>query len=256
MVERPPSATTSRISMTGRRDFGMKFIAPIDDIPQAQNNNNMGHPENMGHDENVYYVQMPAPALEPEIAPREAITTTYEPPTYWDRYLEAGGLSKHEDEKEEEEEGCHPFWMGWVDMAKGMWLIITGCLKIPFVIGHGAAKTFHFIPTLYHDDTVRKWPKITGFPSACAASFIVLWFGLLDGMTDWFVLPYKCARKDGFVGFFKGIARGMGSILFKIPAGVIGFACHPFFGIYKEAAKFKLDIKRERKPRKDVASLI
>ncbi|KAI1092389.1 hypothetical protein F5B19DRAFT_207391 [Rostrohypoxylon terebratum] len=263
MVERPPSATTSRISMTGRRDFGMKFIAPIDDIPQAQNNNNnnhmgnnMGQPENMGHDENVYYVQMPAPALEPETAPREAITTTYEPPTYWDRYLEAGGLSKHEDEKEEEDDGCHPFWMGWVDIAKGMWLIITGLLKIPFVMGHGAAKTFHFIPTLYHDDTVRKWPNITGFPSACAASFIVLWFGLLDGLTDWFVLPFLCARKDGFIGFFKGIARGLGSIIFKIPAGIIGFAFHPFFGIYKELAKFKLDIKRERKPRKDAASLI
>ncbi|KAI1454041.1 hypothetical protein F4805DRAFT_339107 [Annulohypoxylon moriforme] len=253
MVERPPSATTSRISMTGRRDFGMKFIAPIDDIPQQQN---AAHPENMGNtDENVYYVQMPAPALEPEIVPRDPMTTSHEPPTYWDRYLEAGGL-KHEDEKDEEDEGCHPFWMGWVDMLRGMGLIIAGCLKIPFVFGHGMAKTFHYIPTLYHDDTVRKWPRITGFPSACAASFAVLWFGLLDGMTDWFVLPYKCARKEGFKGFFKGLARGFASILFKTAAGVIGFASHPFFGIYKEVAKFKLDIKRERKSRKDVASLI
>ncbi|KAI0882034.1 uncharacterized protein GGS22DRAFT_53843 [Annulohypoxylon maeteangense] len=260
MVDRPPSATTSRISMTGRRDFGMKFIAPIDDIPQQQH---AVHPENMGNvgnvEENVYYVQMPAPALEPELVTREAISTAHHPPpTYWDRYLEAGGLKHDDDENDEEDEGCHPFWMGWVDMLRGMGLIIAGCLKIPFVIGHGVAKTFHYIPTLYHDDTVRKWPKITGFPSACAASFAVLWFGLLDGMTDWFVLPYKCARKDGFKGFFKGIAKGFASILFKIPAGVIGFATHPFFGIYKEAAKFKLDIKRERnkKPRKDVASLI
>ncbi|KAI2470359.1 hypothetical protein F4781DRAFT_430382 [Annulohypoxylon bovei var. microspora] len=253
MIERPPSATTSRISMTGRRDFGMKFIAPIDDIPQQQN---MGNIETMGNAEEPahVYVQMPPAALEPEVASREALPATYEPPTYWDRYLEAGGL-KQEDEPYEDEQ-CHPFWMGWVDMFRGMGLIIGGALKIPFVIGHGVAKTFHHIPTLYHDDTVRKWPNITGFPSACAASFVVLWFGLIDGLTDWFVLPYKCARKGGVKGFFKGCARGLGSILFKPAAGVIGFAAHPFFGIYKEAAKFKLDIKRERKPRKEVASLI
>ncbi|KAI0382700.1 hypothetical protein F5Y04DRAFT_41976 [Hypomontagnella monticulosa] len=242
-MDRPISATTSRVSVTGRRDYGVKFMGGLDDIPNSITK----------ADSNT---QAPAPASVPAPAPAAAAPSyeavkSYDPPPPWDRPAEAEG-----DERDEEEyEGYHPFWTAWVDMFRGMCLIIGGALKIPFVIGHGTAKTFHYIPTLYNDDTVRKWPRITGFPSACAASFQVLWFGLLDGSTDWFMLPYKCARKEGFTGFFKGLGRGFASIIFKPAAGVIGFATHPFFGIYKEATKFKVEFKRER-PRRDVGSLI
>ncbi|KAI0138594.1 hypothetical protein F4776DRAFT_662965 [Hypoxylon sp. NC0597] len=240
MIDRPLSATTSRISVSGRRDFGVKFIAPPEEIYKSEVTADLSE-------------QAPAPVPEP--MPHEVVTAN-EPPSYWDRHLEAGS-AKHE-EKEEEDEGCHPFWMGWLDMLRGVGLIIAGALKIPLVIGHGIAKTLHFIPSLYHDETVRKWPKITGFPSSCVASIQALWFGLLDGLTDWFVLPYKGARKEGVIGFFKGFAKGLGSIMFKLAAGGVGFASHPFFGIYKEAAKFKINIKRERerRPKQDVGSLI
>lgn len=101
-----------------------------------------------------------------------------------------------------------------------------------------------------------------------------MWFGLFDGITDWVYLPYIGAKKQGAKGFFKGLAKGFGSLLFKpaagmsmsapLPActimlttqGTIGFATHPFFGIYKEAAKFKVSVKRKQKPRQDVGSLI
>ncbi|KAI1413670.1 hypothetical protein F5Y13DRAFT_160838 [Hypoxylon sp. FL1857] len=248
MIDRPLSATTSRISVTGRRGFGVKFITPPEEIYKSEANADL-------NEQAPAPVPMPAPMPMPEAMPRE-VPMANEPPSYWDRCLEAGG-AKHEDD-EEEDEGCHPFWMGWWDMLKGMGMILAGAIKIPLVFGHGVAKTFHYIPTLYHDETVRKWPKITGFPSACVASFQVLWFGILDGLTDWFVLPYKGARKEGVKGFFKGIAKGFGSIMFKLAAGGIGFATHPFFGLYKEAAKFKINIKRERErqPKQDVGSLI
>ncbi|KAI0835675.1 hypothetical protein F5Y06DRAFT_276014 [Hypoxylon sp. FL0890] len=242
MIDRPLSATTSRISDTGRRDFGVKFIAPPEEIYRSEVNADLNE-------------QAPVPV--PEAVPREVVAAN-EPPSYWDRYLEAGTAKREDVEEEEEEEGCHPFWMGWLDILKGMGLILVGLFKIPLVIGHGIAKTLHYIPSLYHDDTVRKWPKITGFPSACTASFQVLYLGFLDGLTDWLVLPYKGARKEGVKGFFKGLAKGFGSFVFKPVAGGIGFATHPFFGIYKEAAKFKINIKRERerRPHQDVESLI
>ncbi|KAI2623964.1 hypothetical protein GGS26DRAFT_215671 [Hypomontagnella submonticulosa] len=229
-MDRPVSATTSRVSVTGRRDYGVKFMGGLDEIPSSIPKANSN-------------TQAPAAPSYEAVKPHD------NPP--WERPIKAGGGQ----EDDEEYEGCHPFWTGWSDMARGTGLIIGGALKLPLVVGHGAAKTFHYIPTLYNDDTVRKWPKITGFPSACAASFQVLWFGLLDGLTDWFMLPYKCARKEGVKGFFKGCAKGLASILFKPTAGVIGFATHPFFGIYKEATKFKVEFKRER-PRQDVGSLI
>ncbi|KAI1099915.1 hypothetical protein F4804DRAFT_64566 [Jackrogersella minutella] len=262
MVERPPSATTSRVSMTGNRDFNMKFIAPPAQELSANSVSELdSHPHTpapapaLALDPPPALALDPEPGLEPEPMAHQ-VRTTNEPPSYWDRSLEAGGL-KHESDQESDEDyaGCHPFWMGWLDILRGMGLIFAGAFKIPLVLGHGIAKTLHFIPTLYNDDSVRKWPKITGFPSACAASFKVLWWGFLDGMTDWCVLPYKTAKKEGWTGFFKGFARGLASFLFKPVAGIVGFACHPFFGIYKEAAKFKFDVKRERRSKQKVASL-
>ncbi|XXG96816.1 hypothetical protein Hte_003107 [Hypoxylon texense] len=231
-MTRPPSATTSRVSVTGRRDYGVKFIGGIDEIG--------GSTTNVGSD-----------TLVPENPSRVAVAT-YQPPPPWERSFD----NRHDQDKEEDDEGCHPFWTGWLDMATGLGLILAGAFKIPLVIGHGTAKTIHYIPTLYNDETVRRWPNITGFPSACAASFEVLWFGLFDGLTDWVTLPYKGGKKEGAKGFFKGIGKGFGSLIFKPAAGGIGFATHPFFGIYKEAAKFKVVIKRKQRPRHDVGSLI
>ncbi|OTB01390.1 hypothetical protein M426DRAFT_323527 [Hypoxylon sp. CI-4A] len=253
MYDRPPSATTSRISITGRRDFSVKFITSVDEIPKA-------HPHIVDPTPQVP-AQVQAP---PAMQQHEVVDTPYEPPAYWDWDLEAGMAKakqhKNYEDDEEDDEGCHPFWMGWLDMLKGVGLIIGGALKIPLVIGHGIAKTLHFIPSLYYDETVRKWPKITDFRSSCVASFEMFLFGLFDGMTDWVVLPVKGAKKEGVKGFFKGIPKGFASIVFKPAAGTIGFATHPFYGIYKEASKFKLDIKREHrrkhKPRQEVGSLI
>ncbi|KAL7626506.1 hypothetical protein AAE478_003278 [Parahypoxylon ruwenzoriense] len=194
-MNRPLSATTSKLSITGRRDYGMKFMADVDQIASNTGNNGSN-------------------AQIPTIAHPEQTVRIYEPPPPWERTLEAGHAY---DEKDDEE--CHPFWTGWLDFFRGMGLMIAAMLKIPLVLGHGIAKVLHHIPALYKDDTVREWPEITGFPSACVASFECLWFGLYDGLTDWFILPYKGARKEGVKGFCKGCAKGFGSIMFKLSAG-------------------------------------
>ncbi|KAI1803511.1 hypothetical protein F4811DRAFT_553741 [Daldinia bambusicola] len=240
-MERPPSATTSKMSVTGRRDFGMKFIADMDDLTGSTiNAGSAGQP--------------------PVSASYESVKAAYEGSPYWEgqQHPEPPSTTRHHRQEEEvvEEEGYHPFWTAWWDILRGMGLIIAGALKIPFTIGHGFAKALHFTPTLYRDETVRKWPQITGFPSSIVAAVQYFLYGLLDGLTDWFVLPYKCAKKDGFLGVFKGFFQGLGSIVFKIGAGTIGLATHPFYGIYKEVAKFKVEFKRERRPRQDVGDLI
>ncbi|KAI0181146.1 hypothetical protein GGR52DRAFT_20959 [Hypoxylon sp. FL1284] len=230
-MNRPASATTSRISMTGRRDFGVKFIGDIEE---------MG-----GTTSNVSSRTQP-PTQDPS---RGAVATIHQPPPPWE-------ASAEQDHDEDEDEGCHPFWTGWMDIFKGMGLILAGAFTLPLVLGHGIAKTLHYIPTLYNDETVRKWPVITGFPSACAAAFEGVWFGLFDGLVDPFWLPYKGAREEGVKGFFKGLSKGFGSLMFKPAAGGIGLASHPWFGIYKEATKLSVVVERKQRPRRDVGSLI
>ncbi|RYP91095.1 hypothetical protein DL770_002799 [Monosporascus sp. CRB-9-2] len=262
LANRSPSVTTSRISLTGARDYGMKFMPEADGMT---NSTTLTARE----------VSNPSEAIS---TPPETVTMSYEPPPYRDQSRDSGPEddSAFENEKEETdaESECHPFWTAWWDMARGVALIITGSLKIPLVIGHGLAKVLWYIPVLYGDNTVWEWPYITGFPSACKAALESLWFGLFQGLTDWVVLPYKGAKSEGVVGCIKGFCKGIWSFVFKPAAGkwdpsfrpkssftdpltregTAGFVFHPFFGIYKEASAFKLVIKRERKPcKKDIS---
>ncbi|RYO84072.1 hypothetical protein DL766_008758 [Monosporascus sp. MC13-8B] len=138
--------------------------------------------------------------------PPETVATAYEPPPYWGQTRDNSREDDpaFQDETEAESE-CHPFWTAWWDMARGVALIITGSLKIPFVIGHGLAKVLWYIPVLYGDSTVWRWPNITGFPSAC--------------LTGWVVLPYKGAKSEGVLGCIKGFCKGIWSFVFKPAAG-------------------------------------
>lgn len=42
---------------------------------------------------------------------------------------------------------------------------------------------------------------------------------MCNGLTDWLVLPYKGARKQGVAGFLKGFFKGVANIVFKPAAG-------------------------------------
>ncbi|RYP09266.1 hypothetical protein DL765_008491 [Monosporascus sp. GIB2] len=204
LANRSPSVTTSRISLTGTRDYGMKFIPGADGMA---NSTALTARE----------VSNPSEAVP---TPPETVTTAYEPPPYWGQTRDnsRGDDSAFQDETEAESE-CHPFWTAWWDMARGLALIITGSLKIPFVIGHGLAKVLWYIPVLYGDNTIWEWPNIIGFPSACKAALESLWFGLFQGLTDWVVLPYKGAKSEGVLGCIKGFCKGIWSFAFKPAAG-------------------------------------
>ena len=155
---RPPSATTSRLSMTGHRDYGMKFDLGADEMT---NSGTLSRPGAHAQGDDRSDTAMSTP-------PETEADTAWGPPPYQKATSRQGRDAG--DEGEETEAECHPFWMSWADMARGIALIITGALKIPFVIGHGIAKILWYIPVAYGDDTVWEWPNITGFPSACKAS--------------------------------------------------------------------------------------
>ncbi|KAK8102294.1 UDP-glucose-sterol transferase [Apiospora sp. TS-2023a] len=123
-------------------------------------------------------------------------------------------------DEEHDETDCHPFWLSWRDIFLGIWLIVIGLLKIPLVIGDGMGKALHHTPELYGDKTVRKWPRLTGFPHGCVAGCLGLWYGLYDGLTDWVTLPYKAARDGGGTqACLKGFLQGLANIVLKSIAG-------------------------------------
>ena len=43
--------------------------------------------------------------------------------------------------------------------------------------------------------------------------------GFYDGITGLVIHPYMGAKRDGTVGFFKGVIRGFGGLFFKTQAG-------------------------------------
>ncbi|KAI0595357.1 hypothetical protein F4775DRAFT_569356 [Biscogniauxia sp. FL1348] len=233
-TNRPPSATTSQMSITGNRDYGMKFVGGIEEI--------------ISNPSGSYHSQPSGTA--PITTPPETVTL-HEPPPYWERPRESAESQKEEDENDE----CHPFWVSWWDIIRGIGLIIAGCLSIPLVVVHGMSKMFYYIPVLYKDESIRKWPEITGFGSGCIAGVEWgFWFVLVNPLTDWLILPYKGAKKNGVLGFFTGFLKGLCNIMFKPVSGAAGFIGHPLFGIYKEATEFKVEIKRQRRSRKRATS--
>ncbi|KAI0007776.1 hypothetical protein F4779DRAFT_490149 [Xylariaceae sp. FL0662B] len=237
---RPPSATTSQISFAGQRDYGMKFVADVDGMASST----------------VLSQNRPDAQGPPASAPPSEVTAAaaaHEPPPYWER-PRANADARRLEVEDDSDLQCHPFWQSWWDIMRGIGWIIAGALKVPLTFLHGVTKVFYTIPVLYKDESVREWPEITGFPTGCVAGVSGLWFGLYDGLTDWVTLPYKCARKEGVKGFFKGFAQGLFNIPLKPITGGLGFVSHPLFGIYKEGSKFKLTLKRESRSRKKVRS--
>ncbi|RYO95894.1 hypothetical protein DL764_007566 [Monosporascus ibericus] len=112
LVNRSPSVTTSRISLTGTRDYGMKFMPGADRMTDSATLT-------------AREVSNPSEAVP---TPPETAATAYEPPPYRDQSRDNGREddSVFEDETKAESE-CHPFWTAWSDMARGVALIITGC---------------------------------------------------------------------------------------------------------------------------------
>ncbi|KAI1344801.1 hypothetical protein F5Y15DRAFT_6059 [Xylariaceae sp. FL0016] len=240
---RPLSATTSQISLTGTRDYGMKFLPGADVMPAT-----MAVPTHTSERD-------AQPQMQPQPQAPEA-PSYHGPPPYGEVPHPEAYNRPQDGSLDEGDAGCHQFFVSWADILRGIALILTGSLKMPFVFLNGAAKFFWYIPVMYHDETVRKWPVITGFSSGCAYALQHLFLGVYDGLVGLVLLPVKGAKKEGLKGFFKGVGKGFGGLLLKPVYGGVALGGHFFYGIYKEVAKIKVIFKRGKEPRDKLESVV
>ena len=94
--------------------------------------------------------------------------------------------------------------------------------KAPMDLSLAIAQGFHNAPRLYGDDTVRTPPRISGFHSGLRAAGSEFTFGIYDGVTGLVLQPYHGARKNGTLGFFQGVGKGIGGFVLKDLAASIG----------------------------------
>ena len=126
------------------------------------------------------------------------------------------------------------------------------------------ANGFHNAPSfIFHDDTVRRRDNITGLGSGVKVaakvhphffpptrfreipiSYLPLanktqgfTYNMLDGVTGLAYHPYRGLQKEGMSGFGKGIGKGVGGLVFKSTAAILGVPGYTLKGLEKQFEK-------------------
>lgn len=89
-----------------------------------------------------------------------------------------------------------------------------GFVTIPYAFTEG----FRNIPHLYGEE-VRDIGTITDWKSGTAAGARAVVYGVVDGVSDVFVLPYKGAQQEGALGAVKGVGKGLAGMSSKLFTG-------------------------------------
>ncbi|TVY75837.1 Sterol 3-beta-glucosyltransferase UGT80B1, partial [Lachnellula suecica] len=111
-------------------------------------------------------------------------------------------------------------------------------LKAPVAFFYNLANGFHNAPAyLFHDDTVRKRDNITGFGSGVKVAGKEFTLGIYDGLSGLVILPYHNAQRYGVAGFFSGIGKGLGGLVFKTSAAALGIPGYTLKGLEKQFEK-------------------
>ena len=109
----------------------------------------------------------------------------------------------------------------------------------PMNISLATAQGFHNAPRLYGDTTVRTPPRISGMKSGARAAGAEFSFGIYDGFTGLVKHPYHGAKAEGSLGFAKGIGKGVGGLVLKNAAALLGPGAYLMKGLEKELGKGK-----------------
>ncbi|KAH6643103.1 hypothetical protein C7974DRAFT_117153 [Boeremia exigua] len=125
-----------------------------------------------------------------------------------------------------------------VDTGKGLARIVGAGFKSPMDFSLNVAKGFHNVPKLYGGE-VRKVDNVTDFKSGLTTAAKQFGFGLYDGITGIVTDPYKGAKKEGGVGFVKGVGRGIFSVPFRVMGGAWAVPGYAMKGLYQEMIKSK-----------------
>ncbi|KAG9188368.1 isoleucyl-tRNA synthetase [Alternaria panax] len=125
-----------------------------------------------------------------------------------------------------------------VDTGKGLARIIGASFKSPMDFSLNVAKGFHNVPKLYGAE-VRQVDKVTDFQSGMRTAAKEFGYGLYDGITGIVTDPYKGAKKEGGIGFVKGVGRGIMSVPFRVMGGAWSVPGYAMKGLYQEMVKSK-----------------
>ncbi|KAL6705979.1 hypothetical protein ACN47E_006258 [Coniothyrium glycines] len=125
-----------------------------------------------------------------------------------------------------------------MDTGKGLARIVGAGFKSPMEFSLNVAKGFHNVPKLYGAD-VRQVDRVTDFQSGIRTAAKEFGFGLYDGITGLVTDPYKGAKKEGGIGFVKGVGRGIISVPFRVMGGAWSVPGYAMKGLYQEMIKSK-----------------
>jgi hypothetical protein len=113
----------------------------------------------------------------------------------------------------------------------------TAILKSPMYFSVALAQGFHNAPRLYGDETVRRPPRITGFHSGLRAGRDEFVHGVHDGVTGIWQHPVRGAKEGGVLGCLRGVGMGVGGLLLKDIAAMVGPWAYLLKGLSEEEAK-------------------
>jgi hypothetical protein len=111
------------------------------------------------------------------------------------------------------------------------------------------AQGFHNAPRLYGDETVRRPVRITGIHSGLVASRNEFFYGIYDGFTGVVTQPYHGAKERGILGFVDGVGMGIGGLVLKNMAAILGPFAYTAKGLHKEMVKHRQPTAFIRKAR-------
>ncbi|KAF5871600.1 putative sterol glucosyltransferase protein [Botrytis fragariae] len=115
--------------------------------------------------------------------------------------------------------------------SAGKMLVATGkgtFVDVPLAMADG----IRAMPGLY-GGKVKDYGKVTGWKSGMAVGGKAFGLGIVDGLADLVVQPYKGGKKEGALGVAKGIGKGTVSMISKISGGAVGVWAYPAQGIAK-----------------------
>ncbi|PHH59729.1 hypothetical protein CDD81_2623 [Ophiocordyceps australis] len=159
-------------------------------------------------------------------------------------------LNKDSPSKPDEEPIAGPGPGEYVtDVAASVGSTAWAIAKAPASLALALAQGFHNAPRLYGDDTVRRPTRITGFRSGLVASGRELVHGVGDGVTGVVRLPLRGARNNGLGGFVKGTAMGLGGLVLKPMAAILGPIGFTLHGAIKQAERQRYKRRKSCPPR-------
>lgn len=131
-----------------------------------------------------------------------------------------------------------------VHMSKGAGRFVKALVQGPVNISVNLTRGMHNIPKLWGDDTVRPQERVSDMRSGVKAMGREFGFGWYDGITGLVTQPWKGVQEGGASGFVKGVGKGIGGLLAKPGAAMLGVLSHTMQGVSKEMQKlFSSDVQ-------------